>query len=121
MSVRLYLPTTPTGLAALVAGDEWSAVRARFGAEPVVAEGDSEDEEYAALMTAADASTAVGAAAGEAGLRRVVVVVEVDGPESPVTLREVVAVHVDTEDRDADADPDDDLSWFAPEELPHLV
>lgn len=121
MSVRLYLPTTRAGLAAIVSGEEWAAVRQRVGGEPVVPEGDSEDEEYAALMTAADASTALVTDAAEVGLRRVVVVAEVGQADAAVTLREVVAAHMDTEDRDADADPDDDLAWFAPEELRHLV
>lgn len=121
MTTRVYLPTTSTGLAALVAGDDWSAVQQRLGAEAVVAEGDGEDEEYAALMSAADASTALAVAVDEPGLRRVVVVAEVPAVDTPVTLHEVVAVHLDTEDRTADADPDDDLAWFAPEELQHLV
>lgn len=120
MSTRVYLPTTRSALDALVAGEDWAAVQQRLGAEPVVATGDGEDEEYAALMTAADASTALGVAAGEPGLRRVVVVAELPSPDAPVALDDVVAVHLDTEDRDADADPDDDLAWFAPEELPHL-
>ncbi|MBE7323813.1 hypothetical protein IEQ44_04015 [Nocardioides sp. Y6] len=120
MSVRVYLPTTRAGLASLVAGEDWASVQQRSG-DLVVAEGDSEDEEYAALMTAADASTALVVAAEEPGLRRVVVVAEVDGSGSPVVLGDVVAVHLDTEDRAVDADPDDDLAWFAPEELGHLA
>ncbi|GGD15393.1 DUF6912 family protein [Nocardioides daphniae] len=119
MSVRVYLPTTRAGLAALVGGDDdWRAVA---GAEPVVAEGDSEDEEYAALMTAADASTALYETLGEAGRRRVVVVAEVASPDAPVGLGDVASVHLDTDDRAANADPDDDLAWFVPEELQHLL
>lgn len=121
MSTRLYLPTTPAGLRSLVHGQEWAAVQPGLRGEPVVAEGDSEDEEYAALMTAADASTALGAEAGEAGLRRVVVVAEVASADAPAALRDVVAVHMDTENRGPDDDPDDDLAWFAPEELAHLL
>lgn len=121
MSLRVYLPTTRAGLVALVNGDDWVSVQERLGAEPMVAEGDGEDEEYAALMTAADASTALVLEAGEAGRRRVVVVAEVEHADAPVTVRDVVSVHLDTEDRATDADPDDDLAWFAPEELSHLV
>lgn len=121
MTTRVYLPTTRGGLAALVSGDDWSAVQQRLGAEPVAAEGDGEDEEYAALMSAADASTALALASEEPGLRRVVVVAELPTVDTTVTLEDVVAVHLDTEDRGTDADPDDDLAWFAPEELQHLV
>lgn len=121
MSVRLYLPTTRAGLAVLGAGGDWAGYQRDLGVEPVVAEGASEDEEYAALLTAADVSTAVVTRSGEAGLRRVVVVAEVDDAKTPVTLRDVASIHLDTEDRGADADPDDDLAWFAPEEVPHLL
>lgn len=119
MSIRVYLPTTRAGLAALVAGEGWEELS--VGVEPVVAEGDSEDEEYAALMTAADASTALYDATGEAGRRRVVVVADVPSAKAGVTLDVVASVHLDTEDRDADADPDDDLAWFVPDELAQLL
>jgi hypothetical protein len=33
-------------------------------------------------------------------------------------MRDVAAVHVDTEDG---AEPDDDLAWFATQEIPHLL
>lgn len=120
MSIRVYLPTTRAGLAALMAGEGWTSAQQDSGARPLVAEGDSEDDEYAALMTAADVSTALVGAAAEPGLRRVVVVAEVGAVDDLVALGDVVAVHLDTEDRAADADPDDDLAWFAPEELAHL-
>ncbi len=112
---RLYVPTT---LAAL--RDAWSAGRIEPGPDVVVAEADDEDTEYAALMTAADASTALDPEAG----RRVVVVVEVAGPEAvahPVPLKRVVAVHADAAARPADADPDDDLAWYATQEVPELL
>ncbi|QCX26787.1 DUF6912 family protein [Nocardioides jishulii] len=121
MSVRVYLPTTRAGLAALVTGDGWQERRVSEGAEPVIAAGDSEDEEYSALMTAADASTALYDVTGEPGRRRVVVVAEVASADAPVTRDDVASVHLDTEDRTPDADPDDDLAWFAPEELTHLL
>ena len=88
--------------------------------ELVVAEDDSEEAEYAALMTAADASAALLAGPG----RRVVVVAELDREPEPgwtVPLERVVAVHADTEDRPADADPDEDLGWFATQEIPDLL
>jgi hypothetical protein len=115
VSVRVYLPTT---LAWLAEQHCSGAVVADEGL--VVAEDDGEESEYAALMTAADASAALLGGPG----RRVVVVAEVaDVPEpgTPVPLREVVAVHVDTEDRPAGADPDEDLAWFATQEIPYLL
>lgn len=120
MTVRLYVPATVRALRRLVDDQQfvWEP-----GAEPVVAEADDEESEYAALMTAADLSTALAAEADVEGLRRVVVVVESAVPSltEPVPLRDVVAVHLDTEDRARDADPDDDLAWFALSELADLL
>ncbi len=109
MSARLYLPMTLALLAEYV---ERGAVAA--GVERVIADDDSEESEYAALMTAADASLALLDGPG----RRVVLVAEA-GPEvGEIPMRLVVAVHVDTED---DADPDDDLAWYASQEIPELI
>ena len=86
----------------------------------VVAEGDDEDSEYAALMTAADASTELLTGPG----RRVVVVAELrDGADlsHPIPFKRVVAVHADTVDRPTDADPDDEPGWFATQEIPGLL
>jgi len=108
---RLYVPATITLLA------EWYAAGEIFGADDgFAAPDDTEEGEYAALMSAADASAELLGGAG----RRVVVVVEttVDGP---VPLRDVVAVHADLSDRPADADPDEDLGWFATQEIPDLI
>lgn len=113
--MRVYLPSTVALLAELQA-----AGAVLVPEEAVVAEDDSEDAEYAALMTAADASAALLAGAG----RRVVVVAELDKAPEPgwsVPLKRVVAVHADTEDRPAGADPDDDLGWFATQEIPDLL
>ena len=121
MSVRVYLPTTWAGLSSLVTDQDGPGALALVAAVPVVAEGDSEDEEYAALMTAADSSTALVAHAEEAGLRRVVLVAEVASPDAKIAWSDVVAVHLDTDPRREDADPDDDLAWFAPQELPQLL
>ena len=51
---RSYLPTTLPRLA-----EDWAADGPRV-ADPVVAADDSEETEYAALMTAADASAELG-------------------------------------------------------------
>lgn len=113
--MRVYLPTTIGLLAAQHA--EGAVVVTE---DLVVAEDDSEDAEYAALMTAADASAALVAGPG----RRVVVVADLDKEPEPgwtVPLKRVVAVHADTADRPADADPDEDLGWFATQEIPDLL
>lgn len=115
MSVRVYLPATIVLLAEQHAAGSYVVPE-----DAVVAEDDSEDAEYAALMTAADASAALLAGPG----RRVVVVAELPAPPAsgdPVAARQVVAVHADTEDRPAGADPDEDLGWFATQEIPHLL
>jgi hypothetical protein len=108
---RVYVPATIALLA------EWHTA----GAVPSSADGfeasdDSEDAEYGALMSAADASAGLLAGPG----RRVVVVVEASSA-GPVPWRHVVAVHADTADRPADADPDDDLGWYATQETPDLL
>lgn len=114
MSRRVYLPAT-LGLLA----DWHEAGEVPADADRLVAPGDDEDSEYAALMGAADASWRLLDGAG----RRVVVVVDVADPGSASTLRwrDVVAVHADVEDRGPDADPDDDLAWYATQEVPHLL
>ncbi|HEU5036924.1 MAG TPA: hypothetical protein VFT70_07960 [Nocardioides sp.] len=113
--MRVYLPTTLALLA-----EQHAAGAVAVPDDLVVAEDDSEEAEYAALMTAADASTALLDGPG----RRVVVVAELDKEPEPgwqVPLKRVVAVHADTEDRPADADPDEDLGWFATQEIPDLL
>ena len=121
MSVRVYLPTTTATLGDEVAAG-WFVVPE--GVEPVVAESDDEEHEYSALLTAADASTVLAAEAGVPGLRRVVLVFEADAVPAPgdrLPARQLVAAHLDTEDRTPASDPDDDLAWFIPGELAHLV
>lgn len=110
---RLYVPATLTDLAAL-AGDGMLAVPD----DAVAAADDTEDEEYAALVTAAEASADRVGGLGDGLRRRVVVVVEVDGAPPALSMSDVVAVHVDPAD---DADPDDDLGWYATQEIPHLL
>ena len=109
---RRYLPSTLPRLAA-----EWDGP-GPGAADPVVAADDGEESEYAALMTAADASGELLAGLPDGHRRRVVVVVEGTSGEGPATWRDVVAVHVD--DRD-DADPDDDLAWWATQEIGDLL
>lgn len=116
MSTRAYLPLTITGLAEADAAGEVVLTD-----DVVVAPDDSEEQEYAALMTAADGSAELVGAG-----RRVVLVVDLPGDRDPQVGERVprarwAAVHADAEDRPADADPDDDLGWFGVQEIPHLV
>ncbi len=137
---RLYLPAT---LAVLADLEATGRIAVPDGA--VAAADDSEDAEYDALVTAADASAALVAGLPAGARRRVVVVAEVpatpdvpgtpaltgtprdipladiplsDIPLSDVPLSDVVAVHADATD---DADPDDDLGWYATQEIPALI
>ncbi|MFC6342104.1 DUF6912 family protein [Nocardioides hankookensis] len=112
---RVYLPLSLALLADLHASGELTVTD-----DAVVAPDDSEEGEYAALMTAGDASAAMLTGPG----RRVVVVAELDKePETgwTVPLKRLVAVHADTEDRPADADPDEDLGWYGVQEIPALL
>lgn len=109
---RRYLPSTLPRL-----GGEWGSVGPST-ADAVVPEGDGEEEEYAALMTAADTSAELVAGLRDGQRRRVVVVAETSSDAGAVSWREVVAVHVDDHD---DADPDDDLAWWATQEIGDLL
>ncbi|CAM3692534.1 DUF6912 family protein [Nocardioides zeicaulis] len=109
---RRYLPSTLPRLA-----QEWGATGPTHD-DAVVAEGDAEEQEYAALMTAADVSAELVGGLSNGQRRRVVVVAETPALEGPVAWREVVAVHVDDHD---DADPDDDLAWWATQEIGDLL
>jgi len=111
MTTRVYLPLTIALLAELHAAGEVTVTD-----DAVVAEDDSEDGEYAALMTAADASAELLTGPG----RRVVVVAELDRePETgwTIPLKRLVAVHADPVDRPVDADPDEDLGWYGVQEI----
>ena len=110
--MRVYVPTTMTGLARLREEGSLPATAERY-----VADGDSEEQEYAALMAAAAEAAELLGGPG----RRVVVVAEVADPDGAVLLREVVALHADPVDRLADADPDEDLGWYAVQELDALL
>ena len=109
---RRYVPSTLPRLR-----EQWSADGPEV-LDPVVAEDDAEETEYAALMTAADASAELLAGLPDGHRRRVVVVVETASEDAPVAWRDVVAVHVDSHD---DADPDDDLAWWAAQEIGDLL
>ena len=110
--IRRYLPSTLPRLA-----DDWEGEGPQV-LDPVVAEDDGEETEYAALMTAADVSAELLAGLPDGRRRRVVVVVETATEDSAVTWRDAVAVHVDSRD---DADADDDLAWWATQEIGDLL
>lgn len=112
MSVRRYVPTTLPALARY-----WESEGPEV-ADPVLADDDSEESEYAALMAGADASARLVAGLPDGQRRRVVVVVETTSADQSVTWRDVVAVHLDPRD---DADEDDDLAWFATQEIGDLL
>ncbi|MDT0184291.1 hypothetical protein Q9S36_29265 [Microbacterium sp. ARD31] len=109
---RRYLPTTLPRLAAARDADGPEVL------DPVVAEDDAEETEYAALMTAADASAELLGGLPDGQRRRVVVVAETTTAGASVAWRDVVAVHADDHD---DADPDDDLAWWATQEIDDLL
>jgi hypothetical protein len=104
--MRVYQPATLTELAAASAGGS-----VQPDADAVVSDSDSEDDEYAALMTAADLSAARIVGLADGLRRRVVVVLEEGGTR-------ILAVHADPVD---DADADDDLAWYASQELDSLL
>jgi hypothetical protein len=104
--MRVYQPSTLTELAAAHA-----AGSVQRDAEAVVSDSESEDDEYAALMTAADLSAARVVGLPDGLRRRVVVVLEEGDPR-------ILAVHADPGD---DADADDDLAWYASLELDSLL
>jgi len=110
--VRIYLPTTTAGLARLREEGSLPA-----GVERYVADGDSEEQEYAALMAAAADSAQLLDGPG----RRVVVVADVADPDGAVPLRDVVALHADPDERRAGADPEEDLGWYATQEIDALL
>jgi hypothetical protein len=112
VTVRHYVPATLERLRTYVQHGRLPLDVDRF--EP---EGDDEDSEYAALMTAADAAAALLDGPG----RRVVVVAEVAAPDAAIAMSDVVAIHCDVADRPAGADPDEDLAWFATQEITTLL
>jgi hypothetical protein len=107
--VRVYLPLTFERLA------EFDAVGSvPADVEKFVAEDESEEAEYAALMTAADASAELTAGTS----RRVVLAADVVELAGAVPRRRWASVHVDLDD---DPDADDDLAWYATQEITDLL
>lgn len=88
--MRVYLPIGAAELAALHAGDA-------IVVEGYLAASVDEEDELAALETAADDAPAVAVA-------------EVEDPDGPVSLVDVEALHVA-------ADDSGDLAWFATQEV----
>ena len=84
--------------------------------DPVVAESDSEEDEYAAMATAADLSADLLDGPG----RRVVLVAEAEAA-GPFDLADLVAIHADTEPVDPARGDLPELGWFAVQELHDLV
>src|SRR5690242_3731762 len=139
MTVRIYLPTSLTGLAAFLGegGVGPAPVRARAVTawlREAWPEADEEEWEYAALSAAADDSAAL--LTGEDPPRRVVLAADVEAATesddstivevlSAFPMRLVKAVHADTADleRGASYDPEaaGDLAWFAVQEIPDLL
>lgn len=107
--MRAYLPLTLDQLAEF---NERGFVPADV--DQIVAEDDSEEAEYAALMTAADISASLLVGPG----RRVVLAADMVELAVAVPKKSWAAVHVDTDD---DADPDDDLAWYGIQEIPDVI
>lgn len=110
--MRVYVPATLDLLREYVGSGVVPADADRF-----LAPDEDEESEYAALEEAADASAALLGGRG----RRVVLVAEVGDADAAVPLREVVAVHADTEEVATEAADLPDLGWFATQEIPDLL
>ena len=159
--MRVFLPATVPMLRTLVERGELAPVRGLgFALTPALREayatGDTEELEYAAMLDAARAALRLLAADPSAPARRVVVAVDADAtprPDlddaavaltSPVPVRAVAAVHVDTAEAedavraavavvdaadlgDPDAEftlgdaEDHEMAWYGPQELPFLL
>jgi hypothetical protein len=104
--MRRYQPATLLSLSAAYGAGAFEP-----DDDVVEATSDSEDDEYAALMTAADLSAERLAGLPDGLRRRVVVVLAADATD-------ILAVHADPAD---DADADDDLAWYATQELDSLL
>jgi hypothetical protein len=115
---RLYLPATLPLLAHL---DQVGSLQ--LGEDVAIAQDDSEDAEYDALMTAAATSAVLAGELERGERRRVVIVAEVPAPGEALALADVVAVHADADDIRAEVDPDDlaDLGWYATQEISLLL
>lgn len=110
---RIYVPAT---IAELARWHEAAEIPTAAFQDAYEAPDETEEGEYAALMSAADASAERVGGPG----RRVVLVVDSDAA-APVPFGEVLAVHADLDDRAAGADADEDLGWFGVQEIPMLL
>jgi len=110
--VRVYLPTTTADLAAFVASGEVPAGDDRF-----VADDESEEAEYDALVAAADAAAELLDGPG----RRVVVVADVPDPDGAFPIRLIASVHADDEPVDPTSGAFPDLGWYAVQEIEDLL
>ena len=107
--MRVYVPLT---FARLAEFNTLGSVPADV--DKFVAEDESEEAEYAALMTAADASAELSAGTE----RRVVLAADVVELAGGVPKQTWAAVLVDTDDH---ADADDALAWYATQEISELL
>ena len=105
--MRLYVPAT---LALLNQYRENATIPADV--ERVVADDETEDAEYLALMTAADLSAERGTR------RRVVIVVDRPVEEGAIPWSEIAAVHADAVPF---TDPDDEPGWYGVQEVANLI
>ena len=105
--MRLYVPATLDQLR-----EYRDAAAVPEGAERVVAADDSEESEYLALMTAADASAEMGAE------RRVVIVADRPIEYGEIPWSELVAVHADGRPF---TDPDDEPGWYGVQEVSAIL
>lgn len=135
MTVRVYVPCTLSGLARYAADGG-------IGPSPVHAhavtawlrsswpEAQEDEWEYAALMAAADDAGA--SLSPEVGLRRVVLVAEVERVtedlestavtvDSALAMRLVQALQADPADIDPSSPDPGELGWFAVQEIPDLL
>ena len=136
MSVRVYIPTTSSGLAALVADGHLAGPFRAHAVTDALAEawpeGDDEEREYAAMAAAGDASWSLRSDGDQP--RRFVVAADVPAyapveGEDPtlvdvaadVPWKNVASAHVDTEDQPDDGPGDSDLAWFATQEIRDLL
>ena len=88
------------------AAADLALLRALAGDEPVTPErvtaaSQDEEDEYDALLTAAEDGA-------------VVVCAELDDADAPIVLRDVQSFHLD-------ADGSGDLAWYAPQELDEVI
>jgi len=94
MTVRVYGPADVAALRTLAAGRPVEL-------EVVTAASEDEQDEYDALVTAAE-------------LARVVVTAEIESARAPIRAQDVRSFHLD-------ADGSGDLAWYAPQELDQVI